>query len=276
MAVPTSSLGVDIGKKAVALAITVLVLWIVHVIAASLPMLQHAPLLGGTGIWPLSLTLAIIDTVILVALIQFGMGAGSLLRRAYPSFPDLGLIVNLVMITIVMSLAYKAYDGVLLPLFGGGPSVPRNELGPLANAYMQAWQQWAQTYGGASLPTPFAIDEHALKIYDAVFLVLVAAPLIGVVVLLLRNMNTISGLVFHSGVAVAGSLRGTPTAACTKCGAGIAAGVGFCPHCGTPVAGASASPAAAPALPHCPTCGAEHGASAKFCRQCGGALIAAK
>lgn len=304
MATPSSPVGTEIGKKIVALVITVVILLIVHQIAASLPMLRHAPPLGGTSLFPLALTLAIIDTLIFVALVQFGIGVAALVYTATPTFPESGRLVLLAVLTLVALLAYHGYDGVLPPLLGSrtGESIADPAFGgqliPIAKAYHAAEQSWKSSLvpnTATQRYVPFSIHMHTMqldgqtylitdpqngRLYDLIFLILIAAPIVGIVVIVFRNMDAITNLVFRAGqaaVAAPGTSGVPPPFAagprCAGCGAPMNPGAAFCPHCGAPAAQAQPPPpGASAAARHCPACGAENVASARFCKQCGGAL----
>jgi hypothetical protein len=173
------------------------------------------------AIFPLTIVNAVIDTIIFLVLIGFGGEVRRAVRGAYPRFPDFGQICFLAIVTLTVTLAYNSYQGLVYPLLDPG-------------------------------------DE---PMYGWAFLVLGLAPLIGVVVLVARNMDTISALAFRSAQAATGTLR------CAGCGQSLESGAKFCPFCGA----ATPAPVVAnvAARRFCPACGAENTAVARFCKGCG-------
>lgn len=109
------------------------------------------------------------------------------------------------------------------------------------------------SYGG--LIRPLLGESESL--YGWLFLVLGIAPVAAIVVLVLRNIDTITELVFRST-----HLSSATIAFCANCGCTIEPGTKFCPQCGLP---ADASPKQG----KCPSCGAENTGTAKFCKECG-------
>jgi len=185
------------------------------------------------AILPITIANAIIDTLIFVVLLLFGRDLGLIMRSSTRRLPQAGPMLNLAVAAIVAALAYHSYKGILYPFL-----LPDN-----------------------------------VDFYGWIFLALGLAPLVGIGVLIARNMDTITTAVMQVGSsggataamrprgAVEASMDG---ASCPKCGYGIAAGAKFCPNCAAPVSGVGKR--------FCGSCGAENSVGAKFCGGCGQAL----
>ena len=113
-------------------------------------------------------------------------------------------------------------------------------------------------------------------IYGWTFLILIAIPVVGIVVLVSRNLDGLTEVVSRAASlspstprssAVADSVARTPaTLQCSNCGQPTTADAKFCPHCGT---ASSAPTSIASARRICSSCGADNPATARFCRECG-------
>jgi hypothetical protein len=272
------SMGRQIGEKAVRVSIAVVGLLILHAILSALPMLKRPVLympsapntsapnlpatdaigpqvlaqwqqaigkelqqLGGQtweyysnalikarlAIFPVTIANAVVDTLIFIVLILFGRDLGSIVRSRYAKLPDLGQMLNLGVITVVVVLAYQFYQGIFFPLLW-----PDNQ-----------------------------------DIYGWIFLALGLAPLVGIVVIVSRNMDAITGVVMHSGEK---AIAGSSSILCGSCGQPMAIGTKFCQNCGA--AANVPVPAAAAGKKFCSACGAENSPTAKFCKGCGQSL----
>jgi hypothetical protein len=176
------------------------------------------------AIFPITIARAVIDTLILLLLIFFGLELKNLCRSGYARFPDLGQVLNLCILAIVAAIAYVSYQGLLYPLIGP--------------------------------------DGQA--VYDWVFLLIGLAPLIGIAIMASRNMDRLTALVMRSGSLVATAGVEVPVCAggcgyaippgtrfCPNCGApaSVPATNQFVRHCSS--CGANNSPTAR----FCKTCG---------------------
>lgn len=175
-------------------------------------------------IFPLTIAYAVVDTLIFVMLVLFGRNLASIVRSGYSKFPDLGQIFNFGILTAVVAAAYYSYEGILYPLL---------------------WPSHQDLYGWT-------------------FLVLGLAPLAGVVILVSRNMDRITGAVMHSG---AKALDGSPTMQCGSCGQTLQVGTKFCPACGG--AAVTVPGPVAAGTRFCPSCGVQNPQGTKFCGECG-------
>jgi hypothetical protein len=186
---------------------------------------QHWLIASRLAIFPITIAHAVIDTLILVLLVFFGLELRNLYRSGYPRFPDLGQLLNLCVLTIVAAIAYVSYQGLLYPLIGA----------------------------------------DGQQAYDWVFLLVGLAPLLGIVVMGARNMDGLTALVMRSGAGSAMPIVGSIACSCGRpmqpgtkfcpdcgaafdarpvnasgrncsiCGADNPASARFCKECGRPV-----------------------------------------
>jgi len=92
------------------------VLLIIRAVVLSLPMIRDATI-ARFPLTPLQIAVAVVDTIIIVILLNFGREIGNSLRFAIRRFPEAGTIVTLVVVLIAVSVAYGVYGdiGSLLP-----------------------------------------------------------------------------------------------------------------------------------------------------------------
>ncbi len=97
--------------------IGLVVILIIRAVVAALPMIRDATI-SGFRLTPLQIALAVVDTIIIVVLLNFGREMGNSLRFAIKSFPEVGSIATLIVGLIAVSIAYSSYRnfGFLLPL----------------------------------------------------------------------------------------------------------------------------------------------------------------
>lgn len=281
-----STLGSQLGKRTVRLVLTVVGLLILRALLNALPMLNKASAIGDSFMSPLVIANAIVDTMILLALLRFGLTLGRSIRQNYKRFPDLGNIVALSFAVIILILAYKQYETPTACLVispsdltkigqTGAAQVDLNQvLGALGKVFGDIATAQAnavvKTATGDSLialqRVAVAVLRQPPDLYGWIFLALIAIPVVGIVVVVSRNLDTITALVMQSGSALAASTSVSNSAQCSNCGQPMSAGVKFCPNCGT-AAGAPTATVSARSV--CPSCGAENLGSAKFCKECG-------
>lgn len=180
-------------------------------------------------IFPITIANAVVDSLIFLTLLLFGRDVGEIVKSGSVRLPEMGSILNYAVIAAVIALAYGSYQGILYP---------------------------------------FLLPDHT-DVYGWIFLAAGLIPLIAIVVLFSRNMDTITAAVMHAGSAV----RATPrmsadtvmsSASCPSCGRSVTPGAKFCPHCASPLTGAGKN--------FCASCGAENASTAKYCGGCGQAL----
>ena len=113
------------------------------------------------------------------------------------------------------------------------------------------------------------------SVYDWTFLVLGVLPLAGLAVLVYRNLDTITDIVFHSSGRAMDAVvtsRSSALVACSNCGQPLAPGARFCTDCGTAVKAIVTKP-----IPDvfCSICGSKNIGGAVSCVSCGKAIARA-
>jgi hypothetical protein len=257
-------------------------------------MLKNATAFGNTFLSPIVLSNAIVDTLILVALLTFGVGASRILRQSYPRVPDLSTATFLATILLILVLAYNLFelpiacivispqDAFTADAAKAAQIGAQLGVGDMFNQIATGMSaQLAQTLKNVSGDTLAAYQRLAVfklrqspDIYGWIFLLLSAMPVVGIVVLGSRNLDRISEMVFHKArEATTGVQQSTAPATgaeirCNNCGQKMALDAKFCPECGA----ASRPTMSAPGARRCPACGTENSSTAKFCKECGQAV----
>jgi Double zinc ribbon len=284
-----SLLSPELGKRAVRFALTVVGLLILRAVLGALPMLTNASAISDSMMSPLVIADAVVDTLILVVLLQFGVALGRTVGENSIRFPDVGKIMTLATLVVALLIAYRQYETptaclIVSPsdLSKAGQSNPTPiNLDQIIPGFGQTLQGIARAQvnmaTGATLAAYQRIAVIVLRqppdIYGWTFLILIAIPVVGIVVLVSRNLDAFTEAVFHAASppqarsAVTGAAAGVSSAVqCSNCGQPMTAGSKFCPNCGT----ASSSPTSiASARKVCPSCGADNTAGARFCKECG-------
>jgi hypothetical protein len=179
------------------------------------------------AIFPVTIATALVDTVMFVVLVVFGRDVALIVRTNYSRLPDLGQMINLAVLTVVVAMAYYSYQGVCYPFL---------------------WPASQDVYGWVFLP-------------------LGLAPLVGIAVIVARNLDALTATVMRvGGTAVTGPRAIT----LGSCGHAMVIGAKFCPTCGS--AANTRAVDTAPAKKVCPSCGAENLVTARFCKDCGHAV----
>lgn len=103
-------------KPIIKFIIGLVVLLIIRAVVSSLPMIKDATI-ARFPLTPLQIAVVVVDTIIIVILLNFGREIGNSLRFAVEHFPKVGTIANLVVVLVAVSIAYGAYNriGFLLP-----------------------------------------------------------------------------------------------------------------------------------------------------------------
>jgi hypothetical protein len=208
--------GSELGKKAVQLAITVVGLLLLRAILASLPVLKNASALDDSLISPLVMANAVIDTVIFVFLLGFGIDVGRYIRAKYAKLPELGQIVSLAVVAVVLWFAYRSYQmpiacaiespADLINLSKNGNTAPPQGFANLVRAWQQAVQSMTadaiHEATGNSLRAyqhlAVAVFRQSPDLYGWTFLILIVIPLVGIVVLVSRNREAFAELVIRA------------------------------------------------------------------------------
>lgn len=280
----------EFGKRVVRLAMTVVGLLVLRAILGNLPMLANATALGSSLMSPLVIADAIVDTLFLIVLLQFGLRVGRSLTESSTRFPDVGKIITLVTLVVVLLIAYRQYELPTACLLispsdlsklsqGGQLASDVSQILPFLNQMMQGILNAEVNLAmGATLT---AIQNAAVlvlrrppDIYGWTFLILAAIPMVGIVVLISRNLDGFTDMIFHaasstSRLTVVRSTSSAQTARqCGNCGEQMAAEVKFCSNCGTT---ACAPIPIVSSQRTCSSCGADNSANARYCTACGNA-----
>lgn len=253
-----SIIGPELGKRVIRVGVAVIGLLILRAILGALPMVKNASPISNSLLTPLVLADAVVDTVIFLLILSFGVGLGRTIQAGYTRLPDLGKMVSLATVAVVLLLAYGSYETVVACLVESPSDImktPGLTLGPAA-AYMQALmgqvgnagqgmdpaaveaavraaQQAAQqAVNGAGLNVLGVYQAYqaaavmALRrppdIYGWTFLILIALPIVGIVVSVSRNLDAITEMVFHAARASARPATGGYAASARPSGLGPA------------------------------------------------------
>lgn len=283
--------GPEFGKKSVRLALTVVGLLVLRAVLVALPMLNNASAMGNSLISPLVIADSVVDTLILAALLRFGLATGRLVGENSTRFPDVGKIISLATLVVIFLIAYRQYEtpaACLLLSPSDLSKIGQNQVPANLGQMMQGLTQMFQGIAAAEVKmatgeTLAAFQKAAVvvfrqppDIYGWTFLILISIPVVGIVVLVSRNLDAFTEAVFHAAstspstrrpLAIAGLPPNSPAALqCSTCGQSMAADVKFCPNCGT---ASSAPTSISSARKVCQYCGADNSATARFCKECG-------
>lgn len=285
MAQRQSVLGPEFARSAVRLVLTVVGLLILRALFNALPMMNKASAIGDSLISPLVIANAVVDTIIFLSLLQFGLTLGRSVRENYRRFSDLGNIIALSFVVVILILAYKQYETPTACLAispsdlakAGQPDISQMNLDQILPGLRKlagdAINAEAKMASGELLVAYQRIAVLVLRqppdLYGWIFLALVAIPGVGIVVLVSRNMDTITNLVMQSGSALTSVPPPGGEAHCAGCGEPLSPGSKFCANCG---AAFSASSPEHTSRRTCPSCGTDNLGSAKFCKDCGHAV----
>lgn len=171
-------------------------------------------------ILPASIVDASFATIIFAFLIVSFTQIAGLIKANSRSFPEFGMMMLYAILIIIVTFAGGSYYNVLLPLIGLGYA----------------------------------------NLYEWLFLLLGILPLIGIIVIGSRNLDTMTEILFSSSKKALES----STVLCPDCGSQVEKGIRFCPHCGYDMSSINMQ-----FVKKCPSCGTENKSDAKFCKGCG-------
>jgi hypothetical protein len=225
MAQGQSIVGPDFGKRVIRVALGVVGLLVLRAILGALPMLKNASAIGNTFLTPLVVANAVVDSVIFFLILSFGLGLGRTIQANYTRLPDLGRMISLATVALVLLFAYGSYQTVVACLVESpedtlkaltvSQKVTGENVGEVIQSFVNAFQGLAKdameqnikTLAGNALAGYQAAAVLALRqppdAYGWTFLILIAIPVIGIVVLVSRNLDTITDMVFHAAAATA-------------------------------------------------------------------------
>ena len=209
----------NIWKKLIRFVVNTLGLLVLRAILGSLPVLKNASAFGDSFMTPLVLAYLIIDTVILLVVLDFGINLARDLQAKYDYIPDLSKLISLATILLVLLFAYRVYEVPTACLV-----VQRTDLlslGQNQNStpgsftdFMRAWNQMIGQVNEAAMQNAtgdtlvryqqlaVAVLRRPPDIFGWAFLVLITFPAIGIVASVSRHLNTFTELLSHTGVVI--------------------------------------------------------------------------
>lgn len=212
----------EFGKRVIRVALAIVGLLILRAVLGALPMVKNASSIGGSLLTPLVLAQAIVDTVIFVLILRFGVGLGSAIQANYTRLPDLGKIVSLAFVALVLVLAYNSYQTVTACLVESASDTLKGVSGPqgcpagvdeatckmfvdIQNASRSITERGIPSLPGSLLAGYQEIAVLAFRqspdIYGWTFLILIAIPVVYIVVLISRNLDALTEMVFHAATS---------------------------------------------------------------------------
>lgn len=175
---------------------------------------------------PLVIVDAVVDTVLILLLLRFGLRVGQSIAHNYTRLPDLGRIISLATVVLVLILAYKLYETPIACLAvtpSDLSSVGKNVVPANLEEIMRVWgpvmkQLTKLESQNATGDTLVAYQQMAVAvlrqppdIYGWTFLILIAIPVVGIVVFVSRNLDALTELILHpASTAPAPSFAGGP------------------------------------------------------------------
>ena len=221
-------------------------------------MLAKASPIGNWLMSPLVIADAVVDTLLLLVLLRFGLRLGRSVAANSTRFPDVGKIISLATLAVILLIAYGQYETPTACLFfspsdlsKAGQTLSSINLDQLAPGLAQMMQGIAKAeVNMATGATLVAFQKAAVvvlrqspDIYGWTFLILIALPVVGIAVLISHNLDGFTEAVFHAASASslisqserasAGS-AGALTDECGSCRQPMPAIAKFCQHCGAP------------------------------------------
>ena len=269
----------EITKKIITLILAVGGLLVVRAIVDVLPMIRHAqPIVLSTSV--LKKDIGVLPTAgTLQKLMQMEMQTkgearlNSAFRQQYRelyrrmekhplSLAGMGIILpsaiaNAIIDTLIFISILSIVQGIRSLMMYSSARFP--EGGTLVFfAAILAVVAWAY---GAYEPIALPLMGRSGDIYGWIFLVLGLAPVAGIMMVLYRNIDAITGLAFSSA-------QTTFAQRCPKCRKPIESNADFCGECGLQLKTAVQPPMSRESR-ICPHCAQKNGPEAKFCRNCG-------
>jgi hypothetical protein len=220
-----SLLAAKTAKLAIRAGVSVVALLMLRGIVGSLPILRNSAaisdsFLGDTLLSPLVIANAIIDTAILAVILTIGFRLGQIIRGHGERFAELGSIVAQSTLVVVLILAYKMYELPAACFFVGRTDLVNLNTNNASGSYSDFIRVWGQLISqvnatviqNASGDTLTAYQQLALAVfrrppnyYAWSFLILIAIPVIGLVPLVHRNLDSMADLLSHSAASLQGN-----------------------------------------------------------------------
>jgi hypothetical protein len=213
---PPSYSDPNVGRKPLLSAANLLGLVILRAILGSIPIEKNASPFGDSLMTPLLLSYVIVDTVMLVVIVDFGTMLARYVQAKYRDFPDLRKVTLLATAFLGLAIAYRIYEmptaclvvrrtELLSSLQGSTPTHP----GKPSTEQPTAASLESAT-GDALVPyqhLAVVLFRRSPDAYGWIFLILVASPVIGMVVLVWRNLQPFSHLFSQAASTFRGSAQ---------------------------------------------------------------------
>jgi len=107
---PPSYSDPNVGRKPLLSAANLLGLVILRAILGSIPIVRNASPFGDSLMTPLLLSYVIVDTVMLVVIVDFGTTLARYVQVKYQDFPDLRKVTLLATAFLGLAIAYRIYE----------------------------------------------------------------------------------------------------------------------------------------------------------------------
>jgi hypothetical protein len=195
-------------------------------------MLKNASAFGDSLMSPLVLAYAIVDTVLLLVVLDFGITLARDIQNKYEHIPELKKLISLATIVLVLLFAYNVYKLPTACLVVQPTDLINLSQSGTPTAFGQINATAMQNAGGEALASYQQLAVAVLQrsgIYGWTFLILIALPTVGIVTLISRHRETFSELLSHTGAALVTTTTrrlGTPAGANVRSAGGRVAGAG--------------------------------------------------
>jgi hypothetical protein len=220
-----SLLAAKTAKLAIRAGVSVVALLVLRGVVGSLPVLRNSAaisdsFLGDTLLSPLVIANAIIDTAILVVILTIGIRLGQIIRGHVERFAELGTIATQSTLVIVLILAYKMYELPAACFFVGRTELVNLNTNNASGSYSDFIRVWGQLISQVNATVIQNASGEALTAYQQLalavfrrppnyyawsFLILIAIPVIGLVPLVHRNLDSMTDLLSHSAATLQGN-----------------------------------------------------------------------
>jgi hypothetical protein len=214
-------------KLALKAGLSIVALLLLRGIIGSLPVLKNSAtisesLLGDSLLSPLVLADAIIDSVILVVLLAFGLRLAHMVRDSAARLAFLGNVLTQLTLFGALVFAYKIYELPAACFFIGRTDLvnlnaPRTS--PPSGAYGEFLHAWGQLISqvnaaaiqnasgeslGAYQRLAVALFRRTPDYYGWAFFILIVIPIARLVPLVYHNLDTMTDLLSHGAAALGG------------------------------------------------------------------------
>jgi hypothetical protein len=204
----------NVGRKPLLFAANLLGLVILRLILGSIPTIRNASQFGDSLMTPLLLSYVIVDTVTLVVIVDFGVTLARYAQAKYQGVLELGKVIFLATAFLGLAIAYRIYEMPLACLVVRQTmllSSVQSSTGPglTKRSTEKSSAITLQTASGDALVRYQHLAvlwfRRSPDIYGWVFLILIASPVTGMVVLVSRNPQRFKNLLSEAVSTLRGS-----------------------------------------------------------------------